>query len=181
MPSLSRTFLSLLHEDYSSYKCFIETGTLNGETTFALEPHFDRLYTIEFSEKYYTRTKARYSGKKIQFIHGDSGIVFGSLLPTIHERCIFFLDGHWSSGDTGRSAKDCPLVEEITHIANLFAHEAILIVDDFRMFGTSLAEDWSEIHKDRLLAILGSRVKEVYHLDSESAKDDRLVIHITQK
>lgn len=66
-------------------------------------------------------------------------------------------------------------------IQPLFAHEAILIVDDFRMFGTSLAEDWGEIHKDRLLAILGSRVKEVYHLDSESAKDDRLVIHITQK
>ena len=108
MPSLNNLYLNLLQDDYRQFNCFIETGTLNGETTFALEPYFNKLYTIEFSEKYYNSTKNRYSGNKINFILGDSSIVFESLLPNINEKCIFFLDGHWSSGDTGKSNKDCP-------------------------------------------------------------------------
>lgn len=98
----------------------------------------------------------------------------------------FFLDGHWSSGDTGRSAKDCPLVEEITHINNLFQNEAIIIIDDVRLFGLDassgkLGEDWSKINKNELLSIIQLRINKVYHLDSSSAKDDRLIIHINAK
>ena len=112
--------------------------------------------------------------------------MFTSLLPQISDKCIFFLDGHWSSGDTGHSAKDCPLVEEITHINNLFSNEAIIIIDDYRLLGLDsssgkLQEDWSDINKDELLKILGSRITKVYHLDSTCSKDDRLIIHIKQK
>jgi hypothetical protein len=181
MPSLSKDFLNKLQEDYTKYNCFIETGTYNGETTFALEPYFDKLYTIEFSEKYYNNTKNKYYGNKINFVLGDSSVVFQSLLPRLNEKCIFFLDGHWSSGDTGKSAKDCPLVEEITHINNLFQNEAIIIVDDFRLFGLRLNEDWSNINKEELLEILKLRINKVYHLDSECAKNDRLIIHINSK
>jgi hypothetical protein len=186
MPSLDLAFLRSLHEDYTKYPCFIETGTLNGSTIFAMEPYFERLYTIEFSEKYYNQTRRKYIGYKIQFIHGDSSVVFGSMLHHITEKCIFFLDGHYSSGDTGRSAKDCPLDEEVTHIHELFPYEAIIVIDDFRLFGLDassgkLAEDWSKISKDNLLRILESRIRKVYHLDSECGKDDRLIIHIDAK
>ena len=143
---------------------FIETGTHLCETILGLEPYFNYLHTIEFAEHYYNRAKNRYQGNKINFILGDSSIVFQSLLPKITEKCIFYLDGHWSSGDTGRSSKDCPLNEEITHINNLFQNEAIIIIDDFRLFGLNLAEDWSEISKENLLNILGNRVTKVYHL-----------------
>jgi hypothetical protein len=181
MPSLNKDFLNKLQEDYTKYNCFVETGTYNGETTFALEPYFNKLYTIEFSEKYYNNTKNKYHGDKINFILGDSSIVFQTLLPTISDKCIFFLDGHWSSGDTGKSEKDCPLVEEITHINNLFQNEAIIIVDDFRLFGLHLNEDWSNINKQDLLEILKLRINKVYHLDSECTKNDRLIIHINAK
>jgi hypothetical protein len=186
MPSLKNSFLHLLQDDYTQYNCFIETGTFNGDTIFSLEPYFNTLHTIEFSEKYYTRTKNRYSGNKINFILGDSSIVFESLLPNITDKCIFFLDGHWSGGDTGHSNKDCPLEEEIAHINNLFTNSAIIIIDDFRLFGLNkssgkLGEDWSKINKKTLLNILEPRINKVYHLDSESAKDDRLIIHINAK
>ena len=186
MPGINESFLNMLQENYKKYPCFIETGTHNGGTTFALEPFFDTLHTIEFSEHYYQNTKNKYNGNKINFILGDSSVVFESLLPTITEDCVFFLDGHWSGGDTGCSAKDCPLNEEITHINNLFQHNAIIIIDDFRLFGLDkssgkLNEDWSEINKNTLLDILKSRTEKVYHLDSECAKDDRLIIHITTK
>ena len=181
MHSINRNFLELLQADYKEYPSFIETGTLDGYTTFSVEPYFNTLYTIEFSEKYYNRTKNRYSGNKINFILGDSSIVFESLLPTIKDKCVFFLDGHWSSFDTGRSAKDCPLEEEITLINNLFTNAAIIIIDDFRLFGSNLHQDWSKITKDSLLSILLPRIDKIYHLDSDCAKDDRLIIHINAK
>lgn len=186
MPSLNNLFLNLLQDDYTKYNCFIETGTYLGDTIFSLEPYFKKLYTIEFSEKYYNNTKNKYSGSKINFILGDSANVFETLLPNITDKCIFFLDGHWSGGDTGQSNKDCPLDEEITHINNFFTNEAIIIIDDFRLFGLDkssgkIGEDWSKINKDNLLNILQARINKVYHLDSECSKDDRLIIHINAK
>jgi len=186
MPSIDKSFLEKLHDNYTKYPCFIESGTFNGDTIFSVEPLFDTLHTIEFSEKYYNNTRNRYTGDKIKFILGDSSIVFEHLLPTITDKCIFFLDGHWSSDDTGHSSKDCPLEEEITHINNLFQHDAIIIINDFRLFGLDkssgkLGEDWSQINKDNLLRILGYRINTVYHLESSHAKDDRLIIHIDSK
>jgi len=186
MPCINESFLKKIQDDYTRYNYFIETGTLVGETILALEPYFNELYTIEFSEKYYNYSKNKYNGNKINFILGDSSIVFESLLPNIKDRCIFFLDGHWSGGDTGHSSKDCPLVEEITHINNLFQHDAIIIIDDFRLFGLDsssgkLGEDWSEINKEKLIDILRSRIDKVYHLDSEYAENDRLIFHIKSK
>ncbi len=186
MPSLNKNFLLNLQDDFKQYKYFIETGTLEGETTFAMEPYFEKIYTIELSQQHHNRAKNKYNENKINFILGDSSKIFESLLPTINEKSIFFLDGHWSSGDTARGEKDCPLNEEITHINNLFNHDAIIIIDDFRLFGLDsssgkLNEDWSNINKDNLLNILKPRITKVYHLDSECAKDDRLIIHIKSK
>jgi hypothetical protein len=185
MPSINQVFLQNLQDNYTNYPYFIETGTFNGDTTFELEPYFEKIYTIEFSEKYYNNTKSSYKGNKINFLLGDSSIVFKYLLPTITDKCIFFLDGHWSSGDTGKSEKDCPLEEEITHIYHLFKHEAIIIIDDFRLFGlcekNGMNEDWSKINKENLLDILKSRISKVYHLDSDISKDDRMIIHINAK
>ena len=185
MPSINLNFLNSLQANFKEYPVFIETGTNNGHTTFAVEPHFSKVYTIELSEKYYTKTKSKYKGNKIDFILGDSSKVLGEILPNISDKTIFFLDGHWSSGDTAKGEKDCPLVEEITHINNLFKNEAIIIIDDYRLFEkspkTGHNEDWSDINKAVLLKILDDRINKVYHLDSECAKDDRLIIHISSK
>ena len=181
MPCLNKDFLLKLKDDYTKYSCFIETGTFYGATIFAFESYFDKLYTIEFSEKHYNITKNKYNGNKINFILGDSSIVFKTLLPTITDKAIFFLDGHWSCEDTGRSEKDVPLNEEIKYINELFNNEAIIIIDDYRLFGLHIMEDWSNINKDSLLNILKLRIKDVYHLDSEYAVNDRLIIHINAK
>ena len=196
MPKLNKEFLFLLQDDYTKYNVFIETGTYNGETIFSMEPLFNKLYTIEISEKYYTNTKNYYFSnnllennssydKKINFLLGDSSIVLQYILPIITDKCIFFLDGHWSSDDTGRGEKDCPLIEEITHINNLCKTDAIIIIDDFRLFEkgpiNGFNEDWVDINKQKIVDILQQRISKVYHLDSECSKDDRLIIHINGK
>jgi hypothetical protein len=181
MPFLDHAFLLSLKDDsYTNYPVFIETGTLNGDTIFAMEPYFNHLFTVEISESYFHKTRAKYQGNKIEFLHGDSAQLFKELLPLIVEPCIFFLDGHYSSGDTGRGEKDCPLIEEITHIQNLYRSNAIIIIDDFRLFGQCQNEDWHDIHKETILDILKSRIEKVYHLDSTYAPNDRLVIHISK-
>jgi hypothetical protein len=184
MPGVDNTFLKKLKAS-TVYPCFIETGTNLGNTVIGLEPYFRKLHTIELSEKYYIAARSKYTGSKINFIFGDSSSVFKTLLPTITDNCIFFLDAHWCGLDTGRSENDCPLNEEITQINMLFRHDAILIIDDFRLFGLDkssgkLCEDWSNINKENILRILGQRVSKVYHLDSEYAKNDRLIIHINK-
>ena len=76
MPSINLSFLRELRDDYKTFPCFIETGTYNGETIFEIEPYFDKVYTVEYSETLHNRTKSKYTGDKIKFLLGDSSIVF---------------------------------------------------------------------------------------------------------
>lgn len=183
MPSIDVSFLRRLRGNFKDYPVFVETGTLEGSTTFACEPHFEKVYTIEVDKSLYDRVSSRYTGNKITFLHGDSSSVFESLLPQIDKPSIFFLDGHWSGGGTGKGAKDCPLIEEISLISTLLTKPAIIIIDDYRLFGKSpktrtCNEDWEGISKEKILNILGNRVEVVYHLESNLSPDDRLIIHI---
>jgi hypothetical protein len=186
MPSIDINFLRNLRDDYRNYACFIETGTFEGCTIFKMESLFEKLYTIELSEAYHNSAKNNYRGGKIQFLLGDSSNVLRELLPNISDKCVFFLDGHWSaghwsSGPTGRGTVDVPLIDEVTHIVNLFENEAIIIIDDYRLFETNFTENWSNIKKSTILSILAPRIKEVYHLESELHSSDRLIIHICSK
>lgn len=184
MPALDVSVLENLKEDYKKYPIFVETGTLNGATILSLEKNFEELHTIELSEKYYTRTKNSYFGNKITFHLGDSGEVLKTLSKNLDRDTIFFLDGHYSSGDTAKGNKDCPLEEELLAIKNNFIGNAIIIVDDFRLFGrgpkNGFNEDWSDISKEKLLNLLGERVIMSYHLESIFSKDDRFIIHLSK-
>lgn len=183
MPGLDRSFLLQLKDDYTLYHTFIETGTYLAETIFALEPFFDKLYTCEIKPEFWQGAKSRYSGDKISFLLGDSTKTFESLLPNITDKSIFFLDGHWSAGNTGKGEKDCPLYEELDLINRLYVPEAIIIIDDCRLFGKgptfkNEVVNWEEIEANKLLAVLKNRTSRYYYLDSNAAPNDRLIIHL---
>jgi hypothetical protein len=161
----------------------VETGTYIGETIFAMEPHFDKLYTVEIKREFYENVKQKYNGNKINFVLGDSLTELAKISDQLKENTIFFLDGHWSNGDTGKGVKDCPLIEEITAINENFKHHGIIIVDDVRLFGKgpidgSGTEDFMDISVNKLLEILGYRVKLHYFLPSEHYIRDRLIIYV---
>jgi hypothetical protein len=175
MPSLNYDFLWLLRDNYKNYPIFIETGTYKGDTIFAMEPHFEKLHTIEIHEQFWHDSYTSYTGNKIQFYWADTEKILPDILPTLDKDTIFFLDSHWSGVDTGLGSQAVPLYEELRAINNLFLGRAILIIDDFRLFET---EHWEIINKSRVLECVLGRVDQVYHLPSRLDDRDRLVIHL---
>ena len=186
MFSIDLKFLSYLQADYKKYINFIETGTYYGRTILSLEPYFTNLYTIEIKEEFYEKVKNMYKGNKINFYLGDSSNVLNEILPNIHDKSLIFLDGHWSAGNTGKGSKDCPLYEELSSIMLHHKNEAIIIIDDVRLFGKGPNKgneicNWEEINVENILKIVQGRITNKYYLPSNTVKDDRLIIHISKK
>lgn len=183
MPSLNIDFLNMLKDNYNNYYNFIETGTYKGETIINMEPFFKKLYTIEIKKDFYEQVKNNYNGNKINFILGDSSLMLKSLMNDIENSSIIFLDGHWSAENTGKGDKDCPLYEELYNIINFHKENAIVIIDDVRLFGKGPNKgnetcDWEDINIDCILNIVKERLEIYYFLPSHICNDDRLVLHI---
>jgi hypothetical protein len=186
MPSIDRSFLErhIQCDDlFQTYPICVETGTFTGKTIFSLEPHFETLHTIEIDKSLYTQVLSKYETHapnlgRITFHLGDSSEVLKHLVPILDRNVVFFFDGHWSGGITGQGDKDCPLVEELNAIMEYFPLECILIIDDFRLFGTNIHEDWTDITKDNLMSIVQRRLQKQYHAPSLADPNDRWILHL---
>lgn len=114
----------------------IETGTLFGDMVEAMKDHFDQLFSIEISHELATKAKQRFAGNdKIRIIENDSAVALKSLVPEIRHPALFWLDGHYSGGNTGKGEKDTPIMEEL---ATIYASDLdhIVLIDDARLFGS---------------------------------------------
>lgn len=185
MPTLSIEDLNILkvNDLFEQYQYFVETGTYMGETIFAMEPFFEKLHTIEIKHEFYQKALTKYSGDKISFHFGDSGVKIKSVCEQLDKPTLFFLDGHWSAGNTGKGDKDCPLYEELPNIMKYCNQKCIIIVDDIRLFGRGPNKgneicNWEDINVKTVLDIVKNRLKKYYFFDSKLAKNDRLVLHL---
>lgn len=121
-------------------KVLIETGTYYGDMIYELKDKFDQIYSIELSDVLYENAKNRFKEyKHIKLIHGNSGIELEYLLQKIRQPVLFWLDSHYSYGETARGSSDTPLLEELDHILNAMDFGHIIIIDDARFFGTDPA------------------------------------------
>ena len=118
-------------------RVLVETGTFYGDMVHAMRPHFDRVYSIELSGELFARACRRFRGcDDVELIHGDSSQELVKLVPQITERALFWLDGHWSAGETAKGAKETPISEELDLLLPLVDQGHVLLVDDARCFGS---------------------------------------------
>ncbi|NQV02635.1 MAG: hypothetical protein HQ542_08325 [Bacteroidia bacterium] len=125
-------------EDYkaiSGYNILVETGTFLGDMVDAQKNNFNRIYSIELSEKYWLVAKKRFKRQHhITLIYGDSGKVLNEIAKELTEPAIFWLDGHFQGGQYAKGVKDSPVLEEIDAIFNNRRFNHIILVDDARFF-----------------------------------------------
>ncbi|GAB4513295.1 MAG: hypothetical protein OHK0046_13990 [Anaerolineae bacterium] len=115
-------------------KIFIEMGTYHGNTAVWAAEHFDKVITTEMSHSIYQETSQKYHNiANIQFLFGDSRQLLKEIIPQVAEPAIFWLDSHWSGGETYGENDECPLLDEL-QIINQSPVEHFILIDDARYF-----------------------------------------------
>jgi hypothetical protein len=139
-------------------RTFVETGTNEGETIEAANAVFDNCITIELSEDLHRRVSQRLAHTRIRFELGDSCEVLSRLTSELDEAGIFYLDAHFSGGETARGGEDVPLLREVA-LLGARQQQDVVIIDDASLFGFSqkdgLNEDWSAVKVETILAAFG--------------------------
>lgn len=117
---------------------FVETGTFRGDTPWCFRNDFRKIFSIEVQPQLAQLAAKRFSAyPHIKIIEGDSARKLAEIIPQIEGPVLFWLDGHYSAGVTGRGDDDCPLWGELHAINGSLAHRFVIIVDDARCFGVN--------------------------------------------
>ncbi len=138
VPAPATIKLSVLRCYAQNFKpgIFVETGTYQGDTVYALRNEFRKLYTIELSHELYERARARLeTAGNITPLEGDSTAILPRVLKEINEPCLFWLDGHYSGGPTAKGDVNCPLLRELACILSHPVKRHVILMDDARLFG----------------------------------------------
>lgn len=113
----------------------IEVGAYKGVTTKRLSHIFNEVISIEIDESLYRIAKERNKRRgNVELILGDGSQVLPDILPRT-SKCIIFLDGHFSGGDTGQGDVPEPVLKELDLIRPWLDEVYGIVLDDFRLFG----------------------------------------------
>jgi len=126
-------FTSLFFKKEMNLNTFVEGGTYIGGTAKKMSSIFEKVITIEKSDVMFNKAKENLNGREnIILLKGDTRYYLKEILKE-NNNILFWLDSHWSGGDTYGKEDECPLIEELNFIFNFKKNYAILI-DDARLF-----------------------------------------------
>ena len=118
----------------SGAQTFVETGTFQGATTRWATEVFDQVHTIELSSELYDQYHVEL--ERLPGVHthqGDSAEVLPQVVGQLDERpTLFWLDGHWSGGETAGESSECPIMQELDCIQP--RKQDLILIDDARLF-----------------------------------------------
>lgn len=119
-------------------RVFVETGSYTGNGINNVKDDFEKVYSIELSEKWYLHCKELFSGQpNVHCYLGDSAEVLSHLSSEIDEPALFYLDAHYSGGETAFGKEEdngCPVLRELEVIGKR-TYQDIVIIDDMRLMG----------------------------------------------
>lgn len=113
---------------------FVEGGTFKGDTAKSMSNKFLKVFTIENSDKIFNEAKQNLKGiSNITLLKGDTRKHLKEILDN-NDNILFWLDAHWSGGDTYGQMDECPLIEELNIIFNFSSRNLAILIDDARLF-----------------------------------------------
>lgn len=126
---------------------FIETGTYHGDTVAAIRDLYARVISIEVDETLYRKACARFAAdKNICIVQGDCAQELPMILAALQEPAVFWLDGHYSGGETGKGEVEDPILISLNQIEAHPIRNHVIFVDDARTFdGREGRPDISEV------------------------------------
>jgi hypothetical protein len=111
-------------------RVLIETGTYYGEMVAAMRRHFDRIESIELDPALAARAARRFARDPRVRIHaGDSQRVIPTLLASLHEPALFWLDAGYY-GWAGREGATERLGDELSAILHHPVPGHVVLMDD---------------------------------------------------
>tara|TARA_B100001057_G_scaffold469369_1_gene529597 strand:- start:678 stop:1328 length:651 start_codon:yes stop_codon:yes gene_type:complete len=140
----------------SNNTIWVETGTFYGVTAKYLSQISKFVYTIEPSTKYFELAKDKlFNQSNYKIYNGTSEDYLEIILSEIPEGSTvsFWLDGHWSGGDTYKGNIDTPIEFELEIISKFLTkfHKTTVLVDDVRLFSNSFKK--KEVYPDKSILI----------------------------
>ncbi|MBF0420166.1 MAG: hypothetical protein HQL78_08380 [Magnetococcales bacterium] len=91
--------------------------------------------SIELDAGYFIAAKTRFAHyKNVQLLHGDSGHLMTYIIEALSKPTLFWLDGHYSGGNTGKGKFDTPVSEELQAILKSPVNGHVILIDDARCF-----------------------------------------------
>lgn len=146
---------TVLNKYASKAKVFVESGThIGGTVRVAINAGFKQIYTIELAKHFYDQAVVNFASNKNVFpIFGDSVKEIPKILAKVNQPCVFWLDGHWSKGDTARGPVDVPLYQELDAIKTHGLKGHTILIDDVRLMGAEWEDISLDVVKQKLLDI----------------------------
>lgn len=136
--SLKSSFLKDLKSFFGA-DVFVESGTYLGNTTAKAAELFQEVHSIEIFPKFYSEAAERFEEVPNISLHlGDSGTVLSQILPRIHSKILFYLDGHFDGDSSGKGILNTPILEELRAIRQYGHPDSLLLIDDLSDFQESL-------------------------------------------
>ncbi len=116
-------------------RTFVETGTYTGEMVQALSGHVDRVISIEVAPWLHAQAQVRFAGQHhVRLLQGDSATVLPVVLESLHERALFWLDGHYMGEGSGRGTEETPVMAEMAALLRHHVRGHVVLIDDARLF-----------------------------------------------
>lgn len=129
----------------------IETGTLHGGGARLIAEIFPEAVSIELSAELHARAaEALAEVSNVTLLQGDSRLVLPPLVDA-GRPTLYFLDGHWSGGETAGQEDECPVLDELAALRGGHPDDCV-IIDDARLFESAPPPphdpgDWPSIER----------------------------------
>jgi hypothetical protein len=130
---------------------WLETGTNFGQTTAILAKSSPFVVTLEpMVELYETASVRLKHHSNVEVIHASSEDGFAPAVERLGDRVNFWLDGHYSSGNTFRGSSATPIKHELGVISRFVQQggNVAVFIDDVRLFVGDWADDSSATDRD---------------------------------